>query len=90
MKKYKIVALLVLAYSVLVVLYSINMVVYFLKLVHSKCKCSEDWKRWGLLYPAAVFAIMLFVAVIVNLLSIFGLFAMKSSSVKSMKSKNNS
>ena len=91
MKKYKIIALLVLVYSVLVVLYSINMVVYFLKLVHSKCKCSEDWKRWGLLYPAAVFSIMLFVAVIVNLLSIFDVLPKKlSASVKSVKSKNNS
>ena len=89
MRKYKVIALLLLAYSILAILHGINMVLYFLKLVYSNCKCSDDWKRWGLLYPAAVFSLLFLFAIILNILVIAGVFPNKLS-VKRVKSKNNS
>ena len=53
--------------------YAINLVVYFLRLNFSSCQCSEDWKRWVLLYPVIGFAIVMILVLMITLLQILGL-----------------
>ena len=52
--------------------YGINLILYFLKLVYSKCECSRDWKRYGMLYPALGIAIMLLAVLIVTIAMLMG------------------
>lgn len=62
-----------LAYLLAALFYSIVLVLYFLKLRYSKCKCARDWKQYGLLYPLIGFAVILLVAVLFTIISVFGL-----------------
>ena len=83
-------------YAIVAVAYGINLVLYFLKLVYSNCECSKDWKRWGLLYPALGFAIILLVVLAMTIAMILGkfpqmlaIFSPKGSSRVSPKSGSN-
>ena len=71
--KNKILGVIFLVYMFVSLLYHINLVLYFLRLRYSKCACSEDWKRWGLLYPALGFAVILLIAFIILIFQVFGL-----------------
>ena len=53
--------------GLLTTVYYICLIVYFSKLTHSECECSENWKRWGLLYPALVVVIVLLLAFLITL-----------------------
>ena len=53
--------------GLLTTVYYICLIVYFSKLTHSNCECSENWKRWGLLYPALVVVIVLLLAFLMTL-----------------------
>lgn len=48
--------------GLLTIVYYICLIVYFSKLTHSNCECSENWKRWSLLYPALVVVVVLLLA----------------------------
>jgi hypothetical protein len=61
-------------YAIVALGYHINLVIYFLKLVYSKCECSRDWKRWGLLYPALGFAIILLLVLVLTIAMLMGKF----------------
>ena len=52
---------------ILVFIYYIVLLVYFGKLVYTECKCSENWKRWSLLYPAIII-ILVFIAFLIALI----------------------
>jgi len=69
----KILGVIFLVYMFVSLIYHINLVLFFLRLQYSNCECSEDWKRWGLLYPALGFAIILLVAFVVLVFQVFGL-----------------
>lgn len=71
--KNKALGVLLLVYMVVLLVYHINLVLYFLKLVYSDCECSRDWKRWGLLYPALGFAVILLLVFVVLVLQLFGI-----------------
>jgi hypothetical protein len=61
-------------YAIVSLAYGINLVLYFLKLVYSKCECSRDWKRWGLLYPALGFAIIILMVLVISIAMLLGKF----------------
>ena len=84
--KNKVLGVVFIVYIVISLIYHINLVLYFLKLVYSDCECSRDWKRWGLLYPALGFAIVLLVAVIFMTLQILGLLPYLMQQLKGNKS----
>ena len=48
--------------------YSIILIVYFFVLQVKDCKCSEDWKRYALVAPIIVIAILLLVLLFFRLL----------------------
>ena len=48
--------------------YSIILIVYFFVLQVKDCKCSEDWKRYALVAPIIVVAILLLVLLFFRLL----------------------
>ena len=54
--------------------YSINLVLYFLKLVYTKCECSRDWKRYGMLYPALGMAVLLLLVLVISIIMLMGKF----------------
>jgi hypothetical protein len=60
-------------YLTFAIFYGITLVLYFLKLRYSLCRCSRDWKQYGLLYPIISFAIVLLLLIIVNAIVVFGL-----------------
>ena len=59
-------------YAVITLAYGINLILYFLKLVYSKCECSRDWKRYGMLYPALGIAIILLFVLIITIAMLMG------------------
>ena len=75
-------------YACVAMAYSINLVLYFLKLVYSKCECSKDWKRYGMLYPALGMAIILLFVLIMTIVMLMGqlpklMLAIKAKGVRS-------
>ena len=59
-------------YTIIGMAYGINLVLYFLKLVYSKCECSRDWKRYGMLYPALGMAIILLLVLVITIAMMMG------------------
>ena len=59
-------------YLVAALVYYVILIVYFAKLVKTKCDCSDDWKRWGLLYPVVFIAIGLLITLVVTIFSMLG------------------
>ena len=61
-------------YTIIGMAYGINLVLYFLKLVYSKCECSRDWKRYGMLYPALGMAVLLLLVLVISIIMLMGKF----------------
>ena len=59
-------------YTLAITVYYIILLVYFSKLIKTKCDCSDDWKRWGLLYPAILISISLLFILVLMISSITG------------------
>jgi hypothetical protein len=80
-------------YFVAAVAYYIILIVYFAKLVKTKCDCSDDWKRWGLLYPAVSIGISLLITLVVTIFAMAGnprmLNKLKSRKLANSKLVNN-
>ena len=75
-------------YTIIGMAYGINLVLYFLKLVYSKCECSRDWKRYGMLYPALGMAIILLLVMVISIIMLMGklpqlMLAIKAKGVRS-------
>ena len=64
----KAVLLLLSVFALVSLVYSIVLIVYFFKLQLQDCKCSEDWKRYALVLPLILLAIILLVVVFVSLM----------------------
>ena len=85
----KLLAVILSSYVSLLLVYKIVLILYFLKLTYSKCECSRDWKRWGLLYPSLYFAIILLWVVVVQIIVICGMFPkLMNELLKNLKIKN--
>tara|TARA_B110001469_G_scaffold126092_1_gene142861 strand:- start:870 stop:1481 length:612 start_codon:yes stop_codon:yes gene_type:complete len=82
-------------YCVVSLVYSINLILYFLKLVYSKCECSKDWKRYGMLYPALVMAVILLIVLVFSIAMLMGqlpklLFALRPKGTRGINSMTTS
>ena len=66
-KKNKILHLLLILLNLVILTYVVLIVVYYIKLNQLQdCKCSENWKRYALLYPL-VFMVPIIVFILYNL-----------------------
>lgn len=74
-----------LTYVTVAIFYGIVLVLYFLKLRYSQCKCSRDWKQYGLLYPIISFAVLLLLVIVINAIDVFGLLPRM---IKALKAKH--
>ena len=55
------------AVKVALLLLSIVLIVYFFRLQMKECKCAEDWKRFALIAPIVVLAIIVLLILFVRL-----------------------
>jgi hypothetical protein len=77
-------------YMTLAIIYGIVLVLYFLKLRYSQCKCSRDWKQYGLLYPLISLAVLLLLVIIFNAIVVFGLLPKMIQTLKGKGGKGKS
>ena len=59
-------------YNLTALTYAVTLIVYFSRLVHTRCACSEDWKRWALLYPILGLVLGVILFLIVFFLTLMG------------------
>ena len=63
----KVALLLLSIFAFLSFIYSIVLIVYFFRLQMKECKCAEDWKRFALIAPIVVLAIIVLLILFVRL-----------------------
>ena len=76
-----------LTYVTVAIFYGIVLVLYFLKLRYSQCKCSRDWKQYGLLYPLISLAVLLLLVIVLNAIVVFGLLPKMVKAIKNKASR---
>lgn len=63
----KLALLLLSIFTFLSFVYSIVLIIYFFRLQVKDCKCAEDWKRFALIAPVVVVAIIVLIALLIRL-----------------------
>ena len=63
----KLALLLLSIFTFLSFVYSIVLIIYFFKLQVKDCKCAEDWKRFALIAPVVVVAILVLIVLLIRL-----------------------
>ena len=63
----KLALLLLSIFTFLSFVYSIVLIIYFFRLQVKDCKCAEDWKRFALIAPVVVVAILVLIALLIRL-----------------------
>jgi hypothetical protein len=63
----KLALLLLSIFTFLSFVYSIVLIIYFFRLQVKDCKCAEDWKRFALIAPVVVVAILVLIASLIRL-----------------------
>ena len=64
----KVALLLLSIFAFLSFVYSIVLIIYFFRLQMKECKCAEDWKRFALIAPLVLLAILVLVILFVRLM----------------------
>jgi len=49
--------------------YSITLIIYFFRLHLDKCECADNWKRYTLIAPIIIFAIVMLMIILITLLA---------------------